>query len=144
MTTVNPYLTFIGNCEEAFNFYKEVFGGDFQFVGRYKDMPADDRENFPTEQDEKIMHISLPISKETILMGCDSSQTFGQPITFGNNISLSINTDSKTSADKIFVGLCAGGQEKMAMDETFWGAYFGVVTDKFGIHWTVSAELQTN
>ena len=86
MTTVNPYLTFNGNCEEAFNFYKEVFGNDFQYVGRYKDMPAADREKFPTEGDKKIMHISLPISKETILMGCDSLETFGQAITFGNNI----------------------------------------------------------
>ena len=144
MTTLNPYLTFNGNCEDAFNFYKEVFGSDFQHVGRYKDMPAAERKNFTTEEDKKIMHISLPISKETILMGCDSSETFGQAITFGNNISLSINSDSKVSADKIFNGLCVGGQIKMPMDETFWGAYFGVVTDKFGIHWTVSAELKTN
>ena len=143
MTTVNPYLTFNGNCEEAFNFYKEVFGVDFQYVGRYKDVPASDRQNFPSEEDKKIMHISLPISKETILMGCDNSETFGQAITIGNNISLSINTDSKVSADKIFNGLCVGGQVKMPMNETFWGAYFGVVTDKFGIHWTVSADLKT-
>jgi len=144
MTTVNPYLTFNGNCEEAFNFYKEVFGGDFQYVGRYKDMPVADRQNFPTEADKKIMHISLPISKETILMGCDNSETFGQALTFGNNIFLSINTDSKVSADKIFNGLSGGGQVKMPMNETFWGAYFGVVTDKFGIHWTISADIKAS
>jgi len=90
------------------------------------------------------MHISLPISKETILMGCDSPETFGEALTVGNNISLSINTDNKGSADKIFNGLCVGGQVKMPMNETFWGAYFGVVTDKFGIHWTVSADLKTS
>ena len=144
MTTVNPYLTFNGNCEEAFNFYKEVFGVDFQYVGRYKDIPASDRQNFPTIEDKKIMHISLPISKETILMGCDSPEPSGQTVTFGNNISLSVSTDSKGNADKIFNGLCVGGQVKMAMNETFWGAYFGVVTDKFGIHWTVSAELKAS
>jgi len=144
MTTVNPYITFNGNCEEAFNFYKEIFGGDFQYVGRYKDMPAADRQNFPTEADKKIMHISLPISKETILMGCDNSETFGQALTFGNNIFLSINTDSKVSADKIFNGLSGGGQVKMPMNETFWGAYFGVATDKFGIHWTISADLKAS
>lgn len=139
MTTVNPYLTFNGNCEEAFHFYKAVFGKDFQFVGRYKDIPPTDRQNFAMG-DEKIMHISLPISNETILMGCDSSDSFEQGISFGNNISLSVNTDTKENADKIFNGLCAGGVIKMPMAETFWGTYFGVVTDKFGIHWTVGAE----
>jgi PhnB protein len=143
MTTVNPYLSFNGNCEEAFNFYKEVFSSDFQYVGRYKDAPPADRQNFAAG-DEKIMHISLPISKETILMGCDSPETFGQAVSFGNNISLSISTDSKVSADKIFNRLCIGGQVKMPMNETFWGAYFGVVTDKFGIHWTVSADLNAS
>ena len=119
MTTLNPYLTFNGNCEEAFNFYRYVFGGDFQYVGQYKDMPEADRKNFPNEADKKIMHISLPISNETILMGCDSAETFGQEINFGNNISLAINTDSKVSADKIFNRVSVGGQVKMPMNETF-------------------------
>lgn len=120
MTTINPYLTFKGNCEEAFNFYKSVFGGDFQFIGRYKDVPETDRQNFATEGDEKIMHISLPISEQVILMGCDSSEAYGQETLFGSNISLTINTDSKTKADQLFTTLSVGGQIKMPMNETFW------------------------
>lgn len=142
MITVNPYLTFAGNCEEAFTFYKSVFGGQFQFIGRYKDVPAPDRQIFPSGGDEKIMHISLPISKETILMGCDNLETSGEETRFSNNISLTINTGSKDEADRIFNTLSEGGQIKMTMNETFWGAYFGMFTDKFGIHWMISCELK--
>lgn len=142
MTTLNPYLTFKGNCEEVFNFYKSVFGGEFQFIGRYGDAPETDRQNFAFESDEKIMHVSLPISAQTILMGCDSTEAYGQATVFGNNITLSVNTDSKLEADRIFNGLSDGGQVKMPMGETFWGAYFGMLTDKFGIHWMINFELK--
>src|SRR5687767_3617088 len=141
MTTLNPYLTFKGNCEAAFNFYKSIFGGEFQFIGRYKDVPETDRQTF-AEGDDKIMHVSLPISKETILMGCDNLEAYGKATEFGNNISLSINTDSRKDADRLFNGLSAGGQINMAMGETFWGAYFGMLTDKFGIHWLVNCDLK--
>ena len=144
MTTINPYLSFKGNCEEAFNFYKSVFKGEFQFIGRYKDLGKTDRENFSPDLDEKIMHVSLPISKETILMGCDADQTKGEATLSGNNIALSINCDDRKEAVRIFVGLSVGGQVIMKMGDTFWGAYFGMLKDKFGIHWTVSAELTTN
>ncbi len=77
MTTLNPYLVFKGNCEDAFNFYKSVFGGDFRYIVRYKDVPQTDRQIFPLEADEKIMHVSLPVSTETILMGCDSTEAYG-------------------------------------------------------------------
>lgn len=137
---INPYLTFTGNCEEAFNFYKKVFGGEFQFMGRYKDVPAADRQNFPLENDEKIMHVSLPISQETILMGCDSTEAFGQTIKVGTNISLSVNAETKGKADEIFNVLSSGGQIQMPMNETFWGSYFGVLTDRFGIQWMISTE----
>jgi len=138
MTIVNPYLVFKGNCEEAFNFYKSVLGGHFRYIGRYKDMPQPDRKNFAPEADEKIMHVSLPISTETILMGCDILEAKGQSITEGNNFSLSITTDSREKADRLFNGLSAGGQIKMPMTQTFWGSYFGTFTDKFGINWTMS------
>ena len=85
MAQVNPYLTFDGNCEEAFNFYKSVFGGEFPYIGRFKDMPG---EQIPESQKEKIMHVSLPISKETVLMGSDSSAEFGQVHNAGNNFYL--------------------------------------------------------
>lgn len=144
MTTLNPYLSFKGNCEEAFNFYKSVFGGDFQFIGRYKDVPATDKHNFTTIPDDKIMHISLPISTETILMGCDTaSGSPGQEMASGN-ISLTINTVSKQKADQLFTGLSAGGQVKMPMNETFWEAYFGMLTDKFGIDWMINCESRKN
>ncbi len=94
MTKVNAYMTFNGDCEEAFSFYKSVFGGEFLYIGRYKDVPPTDRQTFRLENDEKIMHVSLPISKETILMGCDSTEAYGQGTIFRNNISLSINLDN--------------------------------------------------
>jgi len=140
MTTINPYLSFNGNCEEAFNFYKAVFGGEFQFIGRYKDLPPTDRQNFSSVSDEKIMHVSLPISAQTILMGCDSSEIHVEAPVFGNNIVLSVNTDTKLEADRLFSGLSVGGQIKNPMSNTFWGAYFGMLIDKFGIHWTINFE----
>jgi len=145
MTTVNIYLTFNGNCEEVFNFYKSVFGGEFSYIGRYKEMPPMDGKICPPGDMEKIMHISLPISKETILMGSDSSDAFGNTATTGDNFSISINTDSKAEADRLFNGLSAGGSIIMPMDKTFWGDYYGVFVDKYSIHWMVSfAENQGN
>ena len=138
MATVNTYLTFNGNTEDAFNFYKSVFGGEFAYVGKFKDMPVD--EKFPPpigEEGNLIMHISLPISKETTLMGSDTT-SFSGKVTIGTNFSISINTDSKDEADKLFNGLSAGGKVTMPMEKTFWGAYFGMFTDKFGINWMVN------
>lgn len=138
MTTVNVYLTFNGTTEEAFLFYQSVFGGEFTYMGRFKDMPADENCPPPTEAEgNRIMHVSLPISKETILMGSDST-SFSGDVTFGNNFSVSINTDSKEKADQLFNGLSAGGTIIMPMEKTFWGAYFGMFTDKFGINWMVN------
>jgi PhnB protein len=139
MASVNPYLTFPGNCEEAFNFYKSVFGGEFPYFGKFKDMPPMEGCGPLSEADgEKVMHVSLPISKETVLMGSDSSESWGQATIMGNNFSISINTDSTEEADKLFNGLSAGGKVTMPMDKTFWGAYFGMFTDKFGIQWMVN------
>ncbi len=138
MTKVNPYLTFNGNCEEAFSLYKSAFGGEFLYIGRYRDVPPPDRQTFQVENDDKIMHVTLPISKETILMGCDSPERSRQGTILGNNICLSISTDSKKEADRLFNELSVGGQIKMSMNQTFWGAYFGVFTDRFGINWTIS------
>jgi PhnB protein len=142
MTTVNPYLTFKGNCEEAFNFYKSVFGGEFKYMGRYKDVPQSDRQIFAGVTDEKIMHVSLPISAETVLMGCDTAEEPGESIVEENNFSLSVTTDSQEKADRLFNGLSVGGQIKMPMSQTFWGAYFGMLTDKFGINWTISFDAE--
>jgi len=140
MRKINVYITFNGDCEEAFNFYRSVFGGDFQFIGRYKDVPPSERELFQPGNEEKIMHVSLPISKETILMGCDSAELHGGGTVVGDNISLSIDTDSKEEANQLFAALSAGGKVKMPMAETFWGAYFGVLTDRFGINWLINCD----
>ncbi|HUR31442.1 MAG TPA: VOC family protein [Saprospiraceae bacterium] len=139
MTSVNSYLNFNGNCEEAFNHYKSVFGGDFSFVGRYKDMPPQEgMPPMPSDVGERIMHMALPISKETMLMGSDAGGDWAPNIVQGNNVAISINTDSKESADKLFNGLSDGGSVTMPMNDTFWGDYFGMFTDKFGINWMVS------
>jgi PhnB protein len=138
MATVNAYLTFNGNCEEAFLFYKSVFGGEFPYLGRFKDMPQDDVNKMDTGMGEKIMHVSLPISKETILMGSDTGGEWASSFKQGNNFSISITASSKEEADRLFRGLSAGGNVTMPMDTTFWGDYFGMWQDKFGINWMVS------
>lgn len=139
MAQVNPYLTFDGKCEEAFLFYKSVFGGEFSYIGKFKDMPPMEGHPPLSESDgNKTMHVSLPISKETILMGSDSLESFGQTTVVGNNYAVSINTESQEEADKLFNGLSAGGKTTMPMEKTFWGAYFGMFTDKFGIHWMIN------
>jgi PhnB protein len=138
MTTVNAYLIFNGNCEEAFTFYKSVFGGEFAYMGRFKDMPAGEGNTMTGKDGERIMHVSLPVSKETMLMGSDTGGEWAAGHSQGNNFSISITTDSKDEADRLFNGLSAGGKVTMAMNKTFWGDYFGMFADKFGISWMMS------
>jgi PhnB protein len=136
MATLNPYLNFNGNTEEAFNFYKSVFGGEFITLQRFKDTPEADRVA-PADKD-KIMHISLPIGKGNILMATDAVESMGHKLTVGNNFSLSLSAESEKEADKIFNGLSAGGKIDVPMSKMFWGAYFGMFTDKFGIQWMIN------
>ncbi len=138
MTTINVYLTFNGNCEEAFNFYKSVFGGEFPYVGRFKEMPKDGGKEMPAAEGEKIMHISLPIGGDTMLMGSDTGGEWASNYKQGNNFSISVNTDTRESADRIFNALSSGGTVTMPLANTFWGDYFGMLTDKFGINWMLS------
>lgn len=143
MTTVNPYLTFNGNCEEAFEFYKSVFGGEFASFGRFEDMPPPEEGEAPSAAaNNKIMHVSLPISRETTLMGSDLPPHM-QAIEAGKNVSTAIGVDSKELADKLFNGLSAGGKITMPIADMFWGDYFGMFTDKFGFHWMVSFEKKS-
>lgn len=136
MKTVNPYFCFNGNCEEVFNFYKSAFGGEFSQFTRFGDMPMPGQE-MPEETKKRIMHVALPISKETILMGSDSNPMMGD-VNFGQNISISVQTETKAEADRIFNGLSAGGTVTMPMGDAPWGAYFGMFNDKFGISWLVN------
>lgn len=138
MATVNVYLTFNGNCREAFDFYKSVFGGEYPYVGTFGEMPPADGKEIPEEDKNKIMHITLPISGETMLLGSDTGGEWGSRHQQGNNFSISINADSKEEADRLFNGLSAGGTVTMTMEDTFWGAYFGMFTDQFGINWMVN------
>ena len=139
MTTVNVYLTFNGNCKQAFDFYKTVFGGDFSYVGTFGEMPPQEgMPPMPDEMKSQIMHITLPISKETVLMGSDTGGARAPDVKAGNNFSISIATDSVENADRYFNALSEGGEEKMPMNQTFWGDYFGMCTDQFGINWMVS------
>jgi PhnB protein len=139
MAKVNPYLHFLGNTEEVFNFYKSVFGGDFAAVMRFGDMQGQEGcENMPDEDKEKIMHISLPLSDGNVLMGNDAVGEYAEGAIFGNNISLAVSPDSKEEAEKVFNGLAEGGEVTMPLSDTFWGAYFGMLKDKYGIEWLVN------
>lgn len=128
MTTVNPYIYFNGNCEDAFNFYKAVFRKEITYIGRYKDVLKTDRQIFQ-ETDEKIMHVTLPISTETSLMGSDNTEAYEESIVY-SNFSLIIHTDSKEEADRLFNELSESGQIKVAMNLTFWRSYYGICIDK--------------
>jgi PhnB protein len=136
MATINPYLNFPGNTEEAFNFYKSVFGGEFITIQRFKETP--EAGNVPANEQDKIMHIALPIGNGNTLMATDALESMGQTLTTGNNFSIAIQVESEEEADKLFNGLSAGGQVTMPLEKAFWGAYFGMCTDKFGVQWMVN------
>ena len=134
MTLVNPYLNFNGTTEEAFNFYKSVFGGEFAMVMRFKDTPG--CENMPEVEQNHIMHIALPIGSN-IIMGTDVPKSMEQ-VTFGSSVSLSVSVDSREEADRVYNGLAEGGKATMPMNDMFWGDYYGMLTDKFDIQWMIS------
>lgn len=139
MATVNTYLNFNGNTEEAFNFYRSVFGGEFTMVQRIKDTPEPDK--IPDSDKDKIMHIALPIDANT-LMGTDVLESMPQ-VTFGTNSSICISPDSEEEAKKLFDGLSAGGQIGMPLEKMFWGALFGFLTDKYGVQWMVNYDFNS-
>lgn len=132
---INPYINFNGNAEEAFNFYKSVFGGEFVNITRFKDL--DIPENPITEHEkEKIMHIALPIGKN-VLMGNDVPERMGRVNELENRSKISVSAESKEEAERIFSGLTVGGSIEVPMDESPWGSYFGMFRDKYGIEWMV-------
>ena len=139
MASANVYLNFNGNCEEAFNFYKSVFGGEFPYIGRFSDMPpGEDGGKMSPEDGNRIMHVSLPVGHGTMLMGSDTGGEWAQYYKQGNNFSVSLSAESQEEADRLFNGLSADGKVTMPMNKTFWGDYFGMFEDKFGINWMVS------
>jgi PhnB protein len=140
MAAINPYLVFNGNCEEAFNYYKSVFGVEFQMISKFKDMPGGE---CPVADENKIMHVSMAIgNKGDVLMGSDNGSGMGD-VVVGNNFSISVTTGSEEETKKIFDGLAAGGKTTMPLASTFWSPLFGMLTDKFGINWMVSFDNQS-
>lgn len=137
MIKFNPYLNFAGNTEEAFNFYKSVFKGEFTSVVRFKDMPIEGV-SIPKEDADKIMHIGLPIGKDQMLMGTDALESLGQKLIQGNNVHISIHPDSKEEADRLFIALSEDGKIQMPMADQPWGDYYGNFQDKYGVHWMIN------
>jgi PhnB protein len=135
MIAINPYLNFAGNTEEAFTFYKSIFGGDFAMVMRFNGSPG--CENMSLEDKQKIMHIALPV-KGNLIMGTDAMRSMGQQLVTGNNFHLVLGTESKEESDELYTKLSAGGEATLSMQDMFWGAYYGMLTDKFGIQWMIS------
>jgi PhnB protein len=135
MATINPYINFNGNAEEAFDFYKSVFGGEFTRVARFKDMASPEFQVAENEAN-KIMHIALPIGKN-ILMGNDVPESMGRTNENENRSKISINCESKEEADRVFNGLSVGGSVEYPMGDSPWGSYFGMFRDRYGIEWMV-------
>lgn len=139
MAIINPHINFNGNAEEAFNFYKSVFGGEFLKIVRFKDLACDE---FPVAENEenKIMHIALAIGKNT-LMANDVPESMGRTNENENRSKISISAESKEEADRLFSGLSAGGQIEVPISDSPWGSYFGMFRDKYGIEWMVDFDL---
>lgn len=136
--TLSTYLTFEGNCRDAFEYYKSVFGGDFMRLSTFAEAPSD--MDVKNEDKDKIMHVSLPIG-DSVLMGSDMAGGFGGPVIQGNNFSISYSPKTRDDADRVFAKLAEGGAVTMEMQDTFWGSYFGMCKDKFGIQWMVNVDL---
>ncbi len=135
--TLNPYLSFNNECQEAFEFYRAVFGGEFITFQTFRDAPA---ELEVQEEDlNRIMHVSLPIGS-SVLMGSDVCTSFAPPRVAGNNFSLCYRAESRAHAEQVFTKLSNGGKVIMPMGDVFWGSYYGKCTDKFGITWDIMSE----
>lgn len=136
-TRLNPYLNFPGNCEEVFDFYKSVFGGEFLSVIRFKEMVIPGAPAIPKEAENKIMHIALPIG-ESILMGSDAPNEMGFKINIGNNNYINISPASRDEATLLFNKLSNGGEIEMPISDQVWGDYFGSFKDKYGVMWMIN------
>ncbi|AFD06856.1 VOC family protein [Solitalea canadensis] len=142
MALINPHINFNGNAEEAFNFYKSVFGGEFTKIIYLKDISSPE---YPVAENDanKIMYIALPIGKN-ILIANDIPESMGQVNENENRSKISISAESREEADKLFSGLSAGGNIEVPIDDSPWGSYFGMFRDKFGIEWIVDFDPNYN
>ena len=137
MTRLHTYLNFAGNAEEAFNFYRSVFGGEFSSLVRFRDVPIEGV-TIPEEDQDKIMHIALPIGEDDTLMASDTLPSLGQELVQGNNVYVSVNPASKEEADRAFNALSEGAEIEMPIAEQVWGDYYGSLRDRFGVQWMVN------
>lgn len=142
MATINPWINFNGNAEEAFTFYRSVFGGEFTKIMRFKDIAGPE---FPVPENdaEKILQIRLPIGKSTMLIANDVPEFMGKVNENENRSKISITADSQEEADKLFTGLSAGGTVEMPMGDSPWGTSFAMLRDKYGIEWTIEFSPRT-
>ena len=131
MLGASPYLHFMGNSLQAMNFYRSVFGGEFATFTRYKDVHGGEKMS-PDDQ-EKIIHISLPIAKDQFIMASDMLESMERDLISGNNFHILLQAENETEVDKLFTALSNGGKIEVPLNKTFWGAYFGMCADKFGI-----------
>lgn len=131
----NIYLNFNGNAEEAFHFYRSVFGGEFSAVHRMGEAPESDK--LPEKERNRILHIGLPVGDNLMLMASDIIESAGHKLNEGNNYYISIHPDSETEAHQFFNALAEGGEIEMPLKQQFWGSLFGAFTDKYGIKWMV-------
>ena len=140
MALINPHINFNGNAEEAFTFYKSVFGGEFAKIIRFKDLASSE---FPVAEKEenKIMHIALPIGKSNMLMANDVPEIMGKTNENENRSKIVITAESKEEADRFFNGLSEGGEIEVPMSDGPWGSYFGMFRDKYGIEWIIEFSL---
>ena len=137
MPKLHTYLNFAGNAEEAFTFYKEAFGGEFTYLVRFKDMPMEGVV-LPKDAEDKIMHISLAIGPDNLLMATDALESLGHTLIRGNNASLFVQVETRAEADRLFVALSRGGSVDVPMTEQSWGDYFGSFDDRFGTNWMLA------
>jgi PhnB protein len=142
MALINPYLNYNGNAEEAFTFYKSVFGGEFAKIMRFKDL-ASPEFSVADKEANKIMHIALPIGKN-VLMANDVPESMGKVNENENRSKISISAATREEADKLFNGLSAGGNIEMPIADSPWGSYFGMFRDKYGIEWMVDFDPKYN
>ena len=136
MTTINPWINFNGNAEEALTFYKSIFGGEFAKIVRFKNVASPELPVSDIDA-EKIMLIALPIGKNNVLLANDVPSFMGKVNENENRSKISVSTESKKEADAIFNGLSAGGQVEVPIGDSAWGTYFGMFRDKYGIEWMV-------
>lgn len=136
MARVSTYLNFMGSTEEAFEFYRRAFGGEFTSFQRMADVPTmEGQPPLPEHERDLIMHVELPTLGDHVLMGTDALESMGHSLSFGNNVSINLEPDTREETDRLFAALSEGGELTMPMTDMFWGGYFGTLTDRYGVQW---------